>query len=238
MSALKKLSAPTDCPRLASTEVWPATGHFENDQEEQSKGLNQLSKSNIIHLGGGHDHVYSLLNAMKAPVCAINIDAHLDTRKDSLSHSGNPFRIFDSKNSFDFQLHQIGIHHFANSTSTKQPLANGSMFTLTKDQTNHKEMLQSFLQRIETGLSDETIIIFSLDCDAIDSSQMSAVSAPNHDGLSVEFIADLIYWYKDLCTRRSQKNVFGIYEFNPLYDTVSSQGARVLAGLMYKMISR
>ena len=60
-----------------------------------------------IHLGGGHDHIYGLLKALNRVyphITVINIDPHLDTRTDSIHHSGTPFRQFAKECKGDFLL--------------------------------------------------------------------------------------------------------------------------------------
>jgi formiminoglutamase len=54
-------------------------------------------EQNIIHLGGGHDHVYPLLKAIETKykkIIILNIDPHCDTRESEHNHSGTPFRQF------------------------------------------------------------------------------------------------------------------------------------------------
>ncbi|MBY0515989.1 MAG: arginase family protein [Bacteriovoracaceae bacterium] len=241
LNSVKKLATCNPELRLNCVDVTHQTLEQENfpqmiEQEGQALQKCHIAQT-LIHIGGGHDHIYPLLKSFAhQSICVINIDAHLDTRTDSEPHSGNPFRLFDQQTKKDFQLYQIGIHPFANSKTTQSPLTNGEMRTLYKNECSNREKLRSFLQLIENNLKPDTVIVFSLDCDAISSGELEAVSAPNHDGLSVELINELISFYKDLTLRRSQKSIWGIYEFNPLYDSVSSKGARTIAGLIYRMI--
>jgi formiminoglutamase len=210
---------------------------FEKAIELQMNLIRAANKSSLVHLGGGHDHILPLLKAFdQSPLCVINIDAHLDTRIDPEPHSGNPFRLFDQTCKHSLTLHQIGIHPFANSLSTQTKLANGQMHILWKNECADGAHLNAFLTRIEQSLTPETKIIFSLDCDALSASDVEAVSAPNHDGLSIELVKQLIHFYRHLCLSRGQKTIWGIYEFNPLYDSVSSRSARTIAGLMYEML--
>lgn len=206
--------------------------------EQQTQLLRDYQTAQmLIHLGGGHDHIFSLLKSFNdRPIVVINIDAHLDTRADSEPHSGNPFRQFSQIYTKPFQLYQIGIHPFANSPSTQAMLPQGEMHVLWREECESTEHVLAFLMRIESNLPDNAQIIFSLDCDALAAGDVEAVSAPNHHGLSLNFVHLLVGSYRDLCFRRGIKPVWGIYEFNPLYDSVSASSARAIAGLMYRMV--
>ena len=100
-------------------------------QTEKATIANILKKypnNNLIHLGGGHDHIYPLcmaLNETISNLTVINIDAHLDTRTDPFFHSGTPFRQVANEFQGKFNLIQIGIHDFANTKSTMSPLQKG-----------------------------------------------------------------------------------------------------------------
>lgn len=206
--------------------------------QEQTANFRCVSKQHdLIHLGGGHDHIYPLLCALDdSPIVVINVDAHLDTRTDAAPHSGNPFRRFAHDTKQPFYLYQIGIHPFANSTSTQSPLPNTTTRILWRAECDHAELVSAFLMRLESELPSNATIIFSLDCDAIAAPEMEAVSAPNHLGLSLSFVHQLVGFYRDLNQRRSARNIWGIYEFNPVYDSISSRSARGVAGLMYRMV--
>lgn len=241
VAAWKKLASPPEDVRFSYHQVTQQQKEeqgFEAMLEQQAQTLRSLmNKRPLIHLGGGHDHVLPLLKSLDdLPVCVLNIDAHLDTRMDAEPHSGNPFRQFASTSKFPLQLHQAGIHPYANALSTQTQLSRGEMPILWRRQCDDPAFVQSFLLRLETSLPTDARVVFSLDCDALMSSDVEAVSAPNHDGLSLQFVRQLVFFYRDLCQRRGQAPIWGIYEYNPLYDTVSARGARAIAGLMYDMI--
>ncbi len=212
---------------------------FENAQKISARTIEkELKRSNqIIHLGGGHDHIYPLLCAIdektnKDKIIVINIDAHLDTRTDELAHSGTPFRQFSKYTKKNFELYQLGIHPFANSISTNQNLENGFMLNITADRL--RELTNGFTHsynpfkslNIDTNNSE---VIISLDADGLDSSFMSGVSAVNHNGLPLHFVRDLIEHYKFL---NLEKKYFGVYEYNPIYDDLSQKGARAITYLI------
>lgn len=241
VAAWKKLASPDEATLFSYhhvTSQWQEEQGFEAMLEQQAQTLRSiLGQHPLIHLGGGHDHILPLLKALdETPVCVLNIDAHLDTRMDPEPHSGNPFRQFAVKAKFPLQLHQVGIHPYANALSTQTQLSRGEMHILWRRQCDDVAHVQSFLMRLESSLPANARVVFSLDCDALMASDVEAVSAPNHDGLSLSFVRQLAAAYRDLCQRRGQAPMWGIYEYNPLYDSVSSRGARAIAGLMYDMV--
>ncbi len=241
LAAWKKLAAPEGETRFSYytlTSQQQEEQNFEKMLEQQAQTLRPLlGKQPLIHLGGGHDHVLPLLRALDdRPVCVLNIDAHLDTRVDPEPHSGNPFRQFAQSAKHPLQLHQVGIHPYANSLTTQTELPRGEMHILWRRECDEAAHVAAFLMRLESSLAIDARIVFSLDCDALMASDVEAVSAPNHDGVSLGFVRQLASFYRDLCIRRGQAPVWGIYEYNPLYDTVSGRGARAIAGLMYDFV--
>jgi formiminoglutamase len=212
--------------------------NFELSQDNNSNLFKEIilkeNPTNLIHLGGGHDHAYVLLKAINGidkykNILIINIDAHCDTRIDNSRHSGTPFRDIDKLISKPTHIVQYGIHNFANGKSTLSSLENISE--------NHiylsDKMDQDIFSSIPFEITDETFIYFSLDCDALESSVMEAVSAVNHHGLRVAQVRALMEETKKM----KGSKAFGIYEYNPIYDNLSQKGARTIAGLIYHWLS-
>ena len=241
LATLGKMAAP-DARQLYCQEVTHAKTEAQDyllAAQAQTQKLRALLAhgTRLLHIGGGHDHVLPLLLSLDdGPVCVLNVDAHLDTRVDPESHSGNPFRQFDRLGQHPWQLHQIGIHPFANSLSTQAPLQRGTQHILWRRQCDDPAWVRGFLQRLENDLVPGSRVVFSLDCDALAGADVEAVSAPNHDGLSLAFVRQLMAWYRNLCQRRGLSELWGVYEFNPLYDSTSSRSARAVAGLLYGML--
>ncbi|MCO4752832.1 MAG: arginase family protein [Bacteriovoracaceae bacterium] len=195
-----------------------------------------------IHIGGGHDHALPLLRALdettKQNTLIINFDAHCDTRVDDRKHSGTPFRDFDRESKNKFHLFQVGIHEFANSRDTLSKLENNSEEILfTKDIRDYKSPLD-FVDKVFEScpftINEDTNLFISIDCDALSSSVMSAVSAVNHDGIEPKLLLEWIEVLKDFPCKRK---VLGIYEYNPVFEGLSQKGSRYLAGLIYKYLS-
>ena len=199
--------------------------------EKTKNSLKGFKGKKIVHLGGGHDHIYPLLGSLgNIPIGVINIDAHLDTRTDSLTHSGTPFRQFANEHKNKFHLIQMGIHPYANTQSSYQPLGNnGQMDILDKKQIPE---LKTLLEKSDPKMQ----WVFSLDCDGLHSSIMEAVSAVNHRGIKESEFIDIFNTY--LNYTNNHKQLFGIYEYNPIYDNLSQKGARFLSDIIYQFLTQ
>lgn len=216
---------------------------FEHAQKEYSVALATALQSytkarKFIYLGGGHDHVYPLLKALNtksSKIKVINIDAHLDTRIDTFSNSGTPFRQFANEFEGQFELIQLGIHDFANSKTTMSDLGKTKEVVATYDDlkhltnnfTNNRKLFERMIP-----YDHEALYLFSLDADALDAGVMEGVSAVNHRGLPYHFVEELLIYALDVLRTKH----YGFYEYNPVYDNLSQKGARTLASLIYKIM--
>ena len=193
----------------------------------------------LFHLGGGHDHIYPLLKALGetfSKIIVLNIDAHADTRTDDVFHSGTPFRQFAESYQGEFHLFQYGLHEFANSSSTLSPLAHGSQHRLFFQSINDVQLFDSFLENISLEVNENCAFVFSLDADALSSDLMEAVSAVNPQGITREQLFSLWNFYTALTASKNIRPIVGIYEVNPLYDSISGKSIRTLSSMIYKMI--
>ena len=196
---------------------------FEERQSQQQNCILQLLKDGIdhpvIHLGGGHDHIFPLLLALQSTgrkLNILNIDAHLDTRIDDAFHSGTPFRQFDIKAHSSYKLEQFGIQTEANAKSNFKELIKGKM-------TIH-EKIDSFSSVIDTNKS--SLNILSIDVDGISSRDFKSCSAVNPSGIADEKLNDIIEIYKE---KIQHPPVVGFYEYNPLYDDLSNSDGKKIA---------
>lgn len=203
--------------------------------------LLKTEREHIIHLGGGHDHALPLLKAMDKSgqkTLIINFDAHCDTRIEEISHSGTPFRDFDREAKNPFHLVQIGIHNFANSPETLSPLKNNSEKIFFGPDPKELASQEGFVDAILTScpfkVDERANLFISVDCDALSSSVMGAVSAVNHNGITP---ARLLEWIEILKDFPCRQKILGIYEYNPVFEDLSQKGARYLAGLIYNYLS-
>ena len=214
--------------------------HFQSDQISTIKSLIK-TQDNIIHLGGGHDHIYTFSCALikskkidKEKFTIINIDAHLDSRSDDIKHSGTPFR--QIQNNFkQASIIQLGIHDYANVDANYQDM---SMSIHSCDEIKEKtsgfkyKKLKKFTEEMIEDIPKDHQIILSVDLDGFRSQDFRAVSAVNHDGLPLVMLELFIKAIKD----ERKDLLLGLYEYNPLFDTLASEDARKLASIMYKEV--
>jgi formiminoglutamase len=190
----------------------------------------------VAHIGGGHDHVYPLLKSLEdAPrVIVLNVDAHADTRTDEAPHSGTPFRQFAREYAGDFFLFELGLHPFANSASTLSPLPRGEMKCLGRTELSALSLGQ-LAEELRTLVTPKTRVVFSLDADALSGALVPGVSAVNGQGLDWEELWDLWRLYSTLPLGHAP--LVGIYELNPLYDTLSAVSMRGTSNFLHRALS-
>lgn len=242
LSSFRKWSQDVHFKDLSMREEEVANPEEENQDfhEAQSRQAERIHKiignaisSRIVHLGGGHDHIYPLLKALSLnfkKIIVVNVDAHADTRTDEEFHSGTPFRQFSENYSGEFILFQVGLHPFANSFSTLSKLSRGEQHILWKNDFS-TEKIQEMFQKIQSLMTKETLVVFSLDADAMEASVVPGVSAVNPQGFSLAELEAIWKNYSDLPLNHPY--ILGIYELNPLYDSLASISMRSLASFLY-----
>jgi formiminoglutamase len=243
LSTFKKFSQHIDLKSRSFLEVEVSDQaleekNFHESQDLECEKIKEVVKKHprarFIHLGGGHDHIYPFLMALSSSakkVIVVNIDAHADTRTDENFHSGTPFRQFSEKYAGEFSLYQIGLHPFANSFSTLSPLQKGESDVLWKRDLDG-ETTKNFFSKISQQIDLETLVVFSLDADALSGFEVPGVSAVNPMGLSHEELRQC--WDEYLNLPLSHAPILGIYELNPIYDTLASISMRVLGSFVFQ----
>jgi formiminoglutamase len=244
LSYIKKLNI---CPSLenkifkeveVSCEI-SERADFREAQAAEARSIaplvKNLEKTLLCHLGGGHDHIYPLLTALSQKyqkIIVINIDAHADTRVDLESHSGTPFRQFSEEFSGGFHLFQIGLHEFANSKSTLSSLEKTKSHTLWRKDLKDHEKTVNYFKEIKKVVDEKSVVVFSLDADALHGADMPGVSAVNGDGITLVELHSLWGHYQAL--PKSHQPLLGIYELNPVYDSVSMLSMRTVGAFLYQ----
>jgi formiminoglutamase len=202
IAQLKKMQKKTDDLSLSITEISDQSLEKKNFDDAQRLEAEKI-KTNIshqdliIHLGGGHDHAYPMLKALDSlktsKIYILNVDAHCDTRVDDIKHSGTPFRDFANSHKNEFKLIQYGIHAYANSPSTISELKGGEMeLHYYKDLIKKTDNFTKTIELIKNTVTENDILYFSLDADALHSSYMEGVSAVNHQGLPLDHVIELM----------------------------------------------
>lgn len=242
LSFFKKLAIDPRASRFAFQEAEVSRADeevtdFEDAQKREAARIadefRKFPGARLIHLGGGHDHVYPLLLnfAEKKRVVVINLDAHADTRTDSEAHSGTPFRQFARDYKGDFHLFQLGLHVFANAPSTLSDLPRGKMRVLWRKDLQEEAQWEKFFSEIRSLVDSETVVIFSLDADALSGELVPGVSAVNGLGLKTAELFKAWRMYRSLPLPHAP--ILGIYELNPVYDTLSGMSMRFMANFLY-----
>ncbi len=218
---------------------------FQEAQKTESHKISEvLSKSHsqqVFHLGGGHDHIYPLLVSLGQKfkkIIVLNIDAHADTRADLDPHSGTPFRQFAESFKGEFHLFQYGLHEFANGASTLSPLSHGTQYRLFYHETKNRVNVDGFLEKISLEITEECAFVFSLDADALESNLIEAVSAVNPHGVTREEFSNLWNFYQAMTKTRNLRPIVGIYEMNPMYDSISGKSIKSMASIIFEMLNK
>jgi arginase family enzyme len=114
------------------------------------------------------------------------------------------------------------------------PLEQGQSKILWRHELYEPEKLANFFEAIKQQINDQTTVVFSLDADALNGSDMPGVSAVNGNGLSRAELNQIWKLYSEL--PYSHRRVIGIYELNPVYDTLSMLSMRTLGTFLYDCI--
>ena len=248
LNSFKKWTLTDDQKDLHWSQAEVSIQDFELETFDQAQAyeaqkigflLQKMPSQKVVHLGGGHDHIYPMLKALgetHSKIIVLNIDAHADTRTDSAPHSGTPFRQFADSYEGEFHLFQFGLHRFANSFSTLENLSRGSQHRLFYKEALDTEAVDLFLEKISLEITEDCAFVFSLDTDGLSSDLIEAVSAVNPQGITREQFFSLWNFYNGMVEARKIRPVVGIYEFNPLYDTLSGRSMRVLSSMLYEML--
>lgn len=235
MTSLKRLglkdSLPYNCREYKTTSQLAEKQDFDQAQNQQYLSISEQLTSHCVHFGGGHDHIYPFARSISEKhesLYIINIDAHLDTRQDPIHHSGTPFRQLKNELGDRLFLTQIGIQSSAN---VKENYDNVEMDILTMDDIKRG----SWRAKLKAP-KKEAALILSIDCDGIDSSLVSAVSAVNPDGLLRKDLDELSDFVKGFWKKHHHLYV-GIYEFNPVLDDLSGRSAKFIVNYLNQLLS-
>lgn len=240
----KKMTQDNDLKnwRFSQVEVSDQSSEEKNFIEAQRQERDKIKEINlfdhdfICHIGGGHDHVYPLVSALNekfSKVIVINIDAHADTRTDNKFHSGTPFRQLDREIE-NLTVFQLGLHPYSNSFSTLTKLKR-EMPILWKNEID-TQSIEKFFKSISEELTQNTLVVFSLDADALTGNIMPGVSAVNSDGLNLDQLKIMMNHYLEM--NLSHPPIMGLYELNPVYDQLSGLSMNTAANFIFHSLKK
>ncbi len=232
--ALYKLAAPEKLKKgdlfdLGDTVFEASLEEIHNRQQRIVEHLLREGKK-IIILGGGNDLSYPDCKAHQQVfprTSVVNIDAHLDIRKNPLPNSGTPYRQLIDENIVEPQnCYEIGIQSHANSQvylNHARKLGINVVMLAEIQQALSDDDLQTRLKQLRS----ESLFI-GFDMDAIRASDAPGVSAPSPIGLSGGQAVMLLQYL----LRHNTVNLLEITEMNPDFD-LDSRTAKLAAILAH-----
>lgn len=241
-AAVKPLNVPVhDAGDVISAEGEDEDALYET-HDRITATVADLHEQNLITfcVGGGHDLTYPCVRALSqrsgAPIGGVNVDPHLDVRRNPCS--GMPFRASIDGGFLDpKRLVELGAGRFSNEHAHFEWLRDqGATIILTDDLLSYAHapgegpMEYAFRAAMPR---DDSVAFVSIDLDVIDGSQAPGVSAVNPCGLPVHLVCGI--------ARRAGadprvKHV-DLMELSPPHDDASGRTARIAALLFMHFIT-
>lgn len=208
---------------------------LENAQEQLGEYIGKLIEANYtpIILGGGHETFYGHYVGVRRAIGPdkkigiINIDAHLDMRKDATPSSGTMFRqILEADSHADYFC--IGIQRMGNTQELFDTAEHFGVSYVVKEDIHPIELT---LQKIDGFSTACDYVLFTICTDVVNQAYAPGVSAPAPFGIDPSTLRTL--------TERvvQQPNFLSIdvSEVNPSLD-VANQTARLMASIIGEVI--
>ncbi|MEJ7861738.1 MAG: formimidoylglutamase [Pyrinomonadaceae bacterium] len=192
-------------------------------------------KKRIIVLGGGNDISYPDGCAMAETFgsenwLAINIDAHLDVRKEFPRNSGTPYRqLLDEKLLKPENFFEIAYQPQSASPIYFEFLQNLGATLISLDELCEKESVIKNLQKILTAYHLRPTTFFGFDVDAVCAADAPGVSASSPIGLTGEEFIELVKFAGE----NKQTRIIEFTEVNPKFD-IDNRTAKLVAIAMHK----
>lgn len=187
----------------------------------------------VIVLGGGNDLSYPDVRALQSVVSnpvAVNVDAHLDIRKNSRRNSGTPYRqlIEEAVISPD-RFFEVGFQPHANANQYLSDASEMGIHLIPFFQL--QEGLFAGTMEREFKPFQEDPFFLGFDMDSVKAADAPGVSAPSPTGLTAERALDIIGYLTD----HHHLKLFEITEVNPQFD-LDQRTARLAAILIYRFL--
>lgn len=232
--ALYKLSAPQDLNTSDFFDLGDSVyeASLEEIHDRHAQLIEKLLEDgkNVIVLGGGNDLSYPDCKAYRKlypDLYAINVDAHLDIRKNTQANSGTPYRqLIDEDILQPHRFYEIGIQPHSNSKIYLDHARQLGINLVMLDEAQkaiREEKLQSKLGELKAK-----DLFLGFDLDAVKASDAPGVSAPSPVGLSGEQAMILTRYL----IQKNRVRLLEITEMNPDVD-VDGRTAKLAAILIY-----
>lgn len=193
-----------------------------------------------VVVGGGHDHVYSHLRAIreqlpqKARLGCINVDPHFDMRAAQPQFtSGSPFRVALEEGLLQGEhLVEFGIQPFANAPELWDFAEEHQVQVVEFEMLRNNETLPQFRQVLLKLAAAVDAIVLSLDLDSIQAAFAPGVSAPAPEGFTPSEVLQML----EMAGNEPKVSSLGIYELNPEFDQ-DNRTARLAAVAAYTFVA-
>ncbi|MCC6276460.1 MAG: formimidoylglutamase [Oligoflexia bacterium] len=197
------------------------------------------SAAPLITLGGSHDYAFSdgaafIEHCERSGLhpIIINFDAHLDVRpNDSGPNSGTPFFRLLNEYAGRFDLLQIGIQPWCNSSVHLNWIKERGAQILALEDLLHSDAFSTISQFILKTARPTSSFFLSLDVDGFSSAFAPAASQVFPIGLDPTTVLKAIYFIKASWSIK----LLGVYELNPTYD-VDFRTSKLAATLIHQTV--
>jgi formiminoglutamase len=212
-------------------DVSCTSGDLETAQEQYAEVATAALRQNqfVIGLGGGHEIAYASFlglhnSGVKGCVGIINVDAHLDLRKDSQRTSGTGFLDALRLNPTARYL-ACGVSPASNTEALYQTARAHEAVIVEDEAEDAESQIARFLEAVEH-------VYLSLDLDVFPAADAPGVSAPAAIGVSPRVV---LKWL-GLIARSGKLRIFDVAELNPSLDQ-DQRTARLAARMIYEVVN-
>lgn len=208
---------------------------LEDAQEQLGKHVAKLIEANYtpIILGGGHETFYGHYLGVRdaighdKKIGIINIDAHLDMRKDHTPSSGTMFRqIIEADANADYLC--VGIQTMGNTQELFETAEHYGVSYIRKEEIHP---IEHTLKQIDTFAAAYDYVLFTICTDVINQAYAPGVSAPAPFGIDPETLRKLT----ERVVQQSNFLSIDVSEVNPSLD-VADQTARLMGNIIGEVI--
>ena len=236
--ALYKLAAPVslqpgDLFDLGDTLI---DGSLEDIHAHHFEVVRQLvmDGKQVLVLGGGNDLSYPDAKALQSvfhEMTAVNVDAHLDIRKNARRNSGTPYRQLIEEDIIQKRrFFEIGFQSHANSVHYLQQAADWDINMISLEELTRSSVNDCLTHRMVDNR--QVALFLGFDMDSVKAADAPGVSAPSPTGLSAEQARDLVSFFSSQTPTR----LLEITEVNPKFD-IDDRTLKLAAILMVTFLA-
>ena len=211
-------------------DVACTSGDLEAAQEQYAEVAAAALRQNqfVIGLGGGHEIAYASFlglqsSGLKGRIGIINVDAHLDLRRDSQRTSGTGF--LDALSLDPAARYLVcGVSPASNTEALFQTARSHDAVIIEDDADDANAQIAQVLDVVEH-------VYLSLDLDVFPAGDAPGVSAPAGLGVNSR---EVVKWLRNIA-RSGKLRIFDVAELNPSLDQ-DARTARLAARMIYEVV--